>query len=107
MSDHRDARLWEALQRYLEGGPEVRDAAYVEFLRLWNENRAALSQATKREETEKVTHGRHCSCRACGAQDWSEPQLAPCGMHGSKCPPVYDPRGYAGEVVATKREGEE
>ena len=67
-------------------------------------NNGALSQATKREGTEKVTHGRHCSCRACGAQDWSEPQLAPCGMHGSKCPPVYDPRGHAGEVVATKRE---
>jgi hypothetical protein len=40
---------------------------------------------------ERVTHGRHCPCSACCAQDWSEPQLAPCGMHGVSCAPVYDP----------------
>jgi hypothetical protein len=34
----------------------------------------------------KVTHGRHCVCSACKAQDWTEPQLASCGMHGNDCP---------------------
>jgi protein gp37 len=41
---------------------------------------------------ERITHGRHCGCSACARQDWSEPQLAPCGMHGPSCPPVYSPR---------------
>lgn len=40
---------------------------------------------------ERVTHGRHCFCSACAQQDWSEPQLAPCGMHGPGCPPRYAP----------------
>lgn len=42
-------------------------------------------------DEKRVTHGRHCVCSACAAQDWSEPQLAPCGMHGPSCPPVYAP----------------
>lgn len=48
---------------------------------------------------ERVTHGRHCLCGACARQDWAEPQLAPCGMHGSSCPPVYAPLGVAGAIV--------
>jgi hypothetical protein len=40
---------------------------------------------------ERLTHGRHCPCSACCYQDWSDPRLAPCGMHGKDCPPVYDP----------------
>jgi len=47
----------------------------------------------------QITHGRHCACSACAAQDWSEPQLAPCGMHGSSCPPRYDPWGVAGDPL--------
>lgn len=43
-----------------------------------------------------VTHGRHCTCSACAAQDWAEPGLAACGMHGPSCPPVYAPLGPAG-----------
>lgn len=46
-----------------------------------------------------VTHGRHCKCTACARQDWGEPGLACCGMHGPGCPPRYEPLGYAGQVV--------
>jgi hypothetical protein len=57
---------------------------------------------------ERVTHGRHCICSACAAQDWAEPGLAACGMHGPSCPPVYAPIGPAGQriggaVIATPR----
>lgn len=38
-----------------------------------------------------VTHGRHCRCSACAREDWTNPALAPCGMHGSSCPAVYAP----------------
>lgn len=48
---------------------------------------------------QRVTHGRHCTCSPCAAQDWADPQLAPCGMHGRECPPVYAPLGAAGELV--------
>lgn len=48
---------------------------------------------------ERLTHGRHCACASCERQDWTEPQLAPCGMHGSECPAVYAPLGRAGERV--------
>lgn len=44
----------------------------------------------------RLTHGRHCSCGACGREDWTNPDLAPCGMHGSDCPALYDPWGVAG-----------
>ena len=47
----------------------------------------------------RITHGRHCACGACARQDWAEPGLAPCGMHGSSCPPRYDPRGVAGDLI--------
>jgi hypothetical protein len=50
-------------------------------------------------EAERITHGRHCVCSACAAQDWAEPGLAPCGMHGPSCPPVYAPLGAPGNVV--------
>lgn len=39
----------------------------------------------------RLTHGRHCPCSACAHQDWSEPQLAPCGMHGHSCARIYQP----------------
>jgi hypothetical protein len=51
------------------------------------------------EPAECVTHGRHCICSACAAQDWAEPALAPCGMHGPSCAPAYAPLGAAGDVV--------
>jgi hypothetical protein len=38
-----------------------------------------------------VTHGRHCPCSACAREDWANPGLAHCGMHGPSCPPVYAP----------------
>lgn len=39
----------------------------------------------------RLTHGRHCPCWACAREDWTNPSLAHCGMHGSECPPVYAP----------------
>lgn len=38
-----------------------------------------------------MTHGRHCRCSACGRQDWSDPMLAPCDIHGPSCPSEYQP----------------
>lgn len=46
---------------------------------------------------ERITHGRHCTCSACAREDWTNPELAPCGMHGSSCPRSYRPLGAAGE----------
>lgn len=44
----------------------------------------------------RITHGRHCTCGACASEDWTNPKLAPCGMHGASCPREYQPRGKAG-----------
>ena len=46
-----------------------------------------------------ITHGRHCTCSACAREDWTNADLAPCGMHGSDCPALYDPWGPAGSYV--------
>jgi hypothetical protein len=55
----------------------------------------------------KLTHGRHCRCSACARQDWAEPGLAPCGMHGSSCPPVYAPiDAPLGTMVETPSRGQ-
>jgi hypothetical protein len=45
---------------------------------------------------QRISHGRHCTCGACAAEDWTDPDLAPCGMHGSACPALYQPWGVAG-----------
>jgi hypothetical protein len=45
---------------------------------------------------QRITHGRHCTCSACGREDWTNPDLAPCGMHGAGCPALYDPWGPPG-----------
>lgn len=47
----------------------------------------------------RITHGRHCTCGACAREDWTNPQLAPCGMHGSDCPALYQPWGPAGDPI--------
>lgn len=39
----------------------------------------------------RVPHGRHCPCSACFRQDWADPALAPCGLHGAACLPVHQP----------------
>jgi hypothetical protein len=44
-----------------------------------------------RQALTRPTHGRHCPCSACKRQDWTDPTLAHCGMHGPSCPPVYAP----------------
>lgn len=46
-----------------------------------------------------ITHGRHCTCTPCRVEDWTNPKLAPCGMHGADCPPVYAPLGCAGDRI--------
>lgn len=49
-------------------------------------------RAEPREKVnERVTHGRHCPCSACKREDWTRPELGPCGMHGEGCPAVYAP----------------
>ena len=45
---------------------------------------------------EHITHGRHCICSACAAEDWTDPEIAFCGMHGPWCPREYQPLGRAG-----------
>lgn len=47
----------------------------------------------------RITHGRHCTCSACAREDWTNPDLAPCGMHGSDCPALYQPVAAAGTPV--------
>ena len=54
-------------------------------------------------DQERITHGRHCTCSACADEDWTNPQLAPCGMHGSSCPREYQPWGPAGCVCIPPR----
>ena len=61
--------------------------------------RESTGGATHSDNEERITHGRHCICTPCAAQDWSEPGLAPCGMHGPSCPPMYQPLGGAGTYV--------
>lgn len=47
----------------------------------------------------RITHGRHCTCTPCARDDWTNPALAPCGMHGKDCPQEYAPLGAAGDPV--------
>lgn len=47
----------------------------------------------------RITHGRHCICTACKNEDWTNPILAHCGMHGPSCPPRYQPFGVAGHTA--------
>lgn len=49
-----------------------------------------------------VTHGRHCPCSACAREDWTNPKLAHCGMHGPDCPRKYDPYASATQPDAAK-----
>lgn len=53
----------------------------------------------------KITHGRHCTCSSCAREDWENPDLAPCGMHGSVCPALYQPWGRAGDPVPAEPPG--
>jgi hypothetical protein len=60
-----------------------------------NELRAKQGDSLLDDLTRRVTHGRHCPCSSCAREDWTNPQLGPCGMHGSACPPVYTPVSHA------------
>lgn len=48
----------------------------------------------------RVTHGRHCSCTPCRAQNWNDPGLAPCGMHPHGCPPNADATRNRAAILA-------
>ena len=49
----------------------------------------------------RLTHGRHCRCTPCANEDWTNPRLAHCGMHGPSCPALYDP--YDRKEYETRR----
>lgn len=51
---------------------------------------------------QSITHGRHCACSSCAAEDWTDPRLAPCGMHGRGCPARYEALGNAGDMAARR-----
>jgi hypothetical protein len=53
--------------------------------------RAGYRAALAARGEPRRTHGRHCPCSACAREDWTNPNLAPCGMHGPSCPAIYDP----------------
>ena len=55
----------------------------------------------------RITHGRHCTCSSCACEDWTSPELAPCGMHGESCAGMYQPYGRAGTPFPLVREGEQ
>lgn len=52
--------------------------------------RPPITQPSSLCEFRPITHGRHCPCSPCKREDWSK-VAAPCGMHGSDCPPVWAP----------------
>jgi hypothetical protein len=73
----------------------------VEIYRKWASQALADSKALA-GSSERITHGRHCTCGACAREDWTQSHLACCGMHGKDCPPEYQPLGYAGSYVAPR-----
>jgi len=101
----REKALREALKE--AGLPET---ASVQDLIRHHRSNAALAAGFDRiaaqrpeEAGGRITHGRHCTCSACAAQDWGEPGLAPCGMHGPSCPAEYQPWGAAGTYRRTEK----
>ena len=58
-----------------------------------------IQQARDADGQRLITHGRHCTCTPCAREDWTNPALAPCGMHGRGCPQEYAPLGAAGDPV--------
>jgi hypothetical protein len=85
--DFRDELL--AIARTAPGGETLTGTPGAGGLR--SESLAAGLLADQNERKKPITHGRHCSCSACAREDWTQPHLAPCGMHGPTCPPVYAP----------------
>ena len=60
---------------------------------------AVLPLIPAADKRPRITHGRHCTCTPCRVEDWTNPALAPCGMHGKDCPREYQPWGAAGDPV--------
>jgi hypothetical protein len=80
----------EELRHWLKWALDTLDAeAFGHYIDHKASARAALAAAPA------LTHGRHCRCSACARQDWTDPSLAHCGMHGPSCPAVYDPEAEA------------
>ena len=52
---------------------------------------AVLPLIPAADKRPRITHGRHCTCTPCRVEDWTNPALAPCGMHGKDCPREYQP----------------
>src|SRR5580658_8389774 len=63
------------------------------------QTRAVMAALGRLQPGLRITHGRHCVCSACEQEDWTNPDLAPCGMHGSDCPARYQPLGAPGDLV--------
>jgi hypothetical protein len=78
---YADSANWE------ESGPEPGELDGIVAV---NFDKGAIAR-TVLFTPERVTHGRHCPCSACAQEDWTNPKLAHCGMHGPSCPPVYAP----------------
>jgi hypothetical protein len=98
------AALREAAQAVVDAipvlvSPAQKDAFWASVAAL----RAVLASA----DSERITHGRHCTCSACAREDWTNPALAPCGMHGLFCPALYQPWGPAGSHRSADSESRE
>lgn len=99
-------RLIEAgahIDRTLCGGGPVCEScleyvsAVLDALTATPELAGVLARYAAEKAGRRITHGRHCICSACAAEDWTNPAFAPCGMHGSSCPREYWPMGAAGD----------
>jgi hypothetical protein len=63
---------------------------------LIDEWKSSVDALLGQPQGQKITHGRHCTCHSCAAEDWTNADLAPCGMHGEDCPALYRPWGRPG-----------
>lgn len=87
-------------------GPYASDAAARAAWRgVIYPSRHPEARASYRQPMRRITHGRHCVCMPCRVQDWTDPALAPCGMHGAACPSEYAPLGPAGALDPAETPG--
>jgi hypothetical protein len=84
-AESRDDQEREALRQIAKWPRHIYESTAVEDMR-----QVARAALVAREEPH-LTHGRHCPCSACAREDWTNPNLAPCGMHGPTCAAVYAP----------------
>lgn len=72
------------------GSPMVGAAAYGMGYTLEEALTEACRDCGFHPGVTRMTHGRHCVCSACAAEDWTK-ITSPCGMHGESCPAKYMP----------------